>query len=516
MAEKGEPTSHSEALKSSAVIGGSTAIVLLIRMIRTKVLAVLLGPIGIGLEAIYDSITSVAKTAADLGVSTSGVRQIAAATGTGDQAVITRTIMTLRRVCVILGTIGAVALFVARGTVSQLAFGSADHASDIGLLAIVVFCAGVMGGQLALLQGMRRIGELAKVNILGAFVAAALSIPIVYFWGQHGVAAYLTISAGAGVLISWAFARKVRVEPIDVSLRDIRTEAGGLLKLGIAFAASGLMTVGALFLIRILVVRQEGVDGAGQFQAASALSMVYIGFILQAMGTDFYPRLAAASEDDKRCNQLVNEQAEVSMLLGLPGILATIALAPWVIQLFYSSKFDAAAVVLCWQAAGMLLRICSWPMGFIVMAKGRSAALVWTELAAHSTHVILAWIGLRTLGLPGVGMAFLAMYVFHWCMMYLVVRKMTGFSWSPTNTKLSVVALLATASAIAIRFGVSDPWATGIGCLLALVVGCYCLAVLAELLGPEKVSNWLARFGVPIQWTNLLWNRRSTARIAID
>lgn len=516
MAEKNEATSHGEALKSSAVIGGSTAIVLLIRMVRTKVLAVLLGPVGIGLEAIFDSITTLARTASNMGVSSSGVRQIAAAMGTGEQAVIDRTVLTLRRACVLLGLLGGAVLFIAREPISRLAFDSGEHASEIGLLGIAVLFSGVMGGQIALLQGMRRIRNLAQVNILGALASAVLSIPIVYFWGREGIAAYLTMAAGVGMLVAWKFARRVQIESRDISLRDIRDEARNLLKLGLAFASSGLMTTGALFLIRIFVTRQEGVAGAGQFQAASALSMVYIGFILQAMGTDFYPRLAAASEDDKRCNQLVNEQAEVSMLLGLPGILATIALAPWVIHLFYSGKFGGAAEILCWQAAGMLLRVGSWPMGFIVMAKGRSAVLFWTELAAHSCYAILALVGLRTLGLPGVGMAFLGMYMFHWCMMYVVARKMTGFSWSPMNGRLSLIALLATAFTLAARLGLSEPWATGIGCALAVAAGCYCVTVLVGLVGHEKITRFLQRFGVPIHWTNFLWNRQSAARAVID
>jgi PST family polysaccharide transporter len=516
MAEKNETTSHGEALKSSAVIGGSTAIVLLIRMIRTKVLAVLLGPVGIGLEAIYDSITNLAKTASDLGVSSSGVRQIAAAVGTGDQPLITRTIVTLRRVCVILGVVGTAVLFFAREWVSQIAFGTPDHAFDIGLLAIAILFARVMGGQMALLQGMRRIRELAKVNILGALVGTVVSIPIVYVWGRDGIAAYLTIVAGAGVLISWIFARRVRIDPVNVSFRDIGDETRNLLRLGLAFVSSGLMTVGALFLSRIFVVRQEGVEGAGEFQAASALSMVYIGFILQAMGTDFYPRLAAMSEDDKRCNQLVNEQAEVSMLLGLPGILATIALAPWVIQLFYSNKFGAASEILCWQAAGMVLRVGSWPMGYIVVAKGRSAVLFWTELAAHSTYAVLAWIGLRTVGLRGVGMAFLAMYIFHWCMMYVVARKMTGFSWSGMNWRLSSIAVLAMAMALVVRLSLKDPWATSIGCALAFVAGCYCLTVLVGLVGREKIEHYLGRIGLPMNWANYLWGRRPAAPVAGD
>src|SRR5271166_4483514 len=159
MEEKPETTSHAQALKSTSIIGGSTVIVMLIRMLRTKVLAILLGPAGIGLEAIYDSVITLWRTASDLGISSAGVRQIAAAVGSGSETVIATTVFTIRRVCLLLGTIGAASLFFAREPMSRLAFGNADHASDIGLLSVILLFGAIMGGQGALLQGMRRIGD---------------------------------------------------------------------------------------------------------------------------------------------------------------------------------------------------------------------------------------------------------------------------------------------------------------------------------------------------------------------
>ena len=303
MKDQPEATSHVEALKSTSIIGGSTAIVILIRMVRTKVLAILLGPAGIGLEAIYDSIISLARIGVDMGVSSSGVRQIASAVGSGSQATIATTVFTLRRVCLALGLIGAVALFLAREQVSWVAFGNADHAFDIGLLSVILLFVALTGGQGALLQGMRRIGDLAKMNILGAAVGSALSIPIVYIWGLQGIPAYLVLTAAVGALISWSYARRIRIEPIKVPPRQVASEAASLLKLGLAFVSTGLMSTGALFLLRVFVTREAGVDGAGQFQAANAISMVYVGFVLQAMGTDFYPRLTAVADDNRRCNR---------------------------------------------------------------------------------------------------------------------------------------------------------------------------------------------------------------------
>jgi PST family polysaccharide transporter len=498
-ATEGRPqrTSHAEALKSTSIIGGSTVIVILIRMLRTKALAILLGPGGIGLEAIYDSVVNLFRTAVDLGISSSGVRQIASAVGSGNQPVIFTTVFTLRRVCLVLGILGAMALFLARESVSRLAFGNADHASDIGLLSFILLFGALAGGQGALLQGMRRIGDLAKMNVFGALAGAALSIPIVYFWGAAGIPFYMVLGAGVAVVISWSYARRVWIERVKVGFRQVAHEAGNLLKLGVVFLASGLIATGALFLLRVFVTRQEGPYGAGQFQAATALAMVYVGFILQAMGTDFYPRLTSVADNNQRCNQLVNEQAEISILLALPGVLATLSLAPWVIDVFYSSKFDRAAEILCWQVAGTFLQVNSWPMGFIIVAKGRAAAFFWADLASYSVYVLLACVGLKLFGLPGMGMAYLGLYAFHWCIVYVIVRRMSGFALSPVNVRLSLLGASTVAITLICRLKLGDPWATIVGCTLALITGIYTLRTLVRLVGMDKINSYLRKIGLP-------------------
>jgi enterobacterial common antigen flippase len=493
MTEDRDLGSQVQALKSTSIIGGSTAIVMVVRMVRTKTLAVLLGPAGIGLEAVFDSAVGLTRTLFDLGISASGVRQIASAVGTQNDRVIATTVYTLRRTCLLLGTAGAVTFFLAREPIGRLAFGNSDHGAALGWLAIILLFGALSGGQGALLQGMRQIRDLAKMNILGALTGAFLSIPIVFIWGQAGIPAYMVMGAGVALFISWSYARRIRFAAAAASLPEIVREAGGLLKLGLAFMSASLIAAGAMFLLRIMVTRRMGVDGVGQFQAASSLSMVYVSFILQAMSTDYYPRLTALAGDNVRCNRSVNEQAEISLLLALPGILATLALAPWVIRIFYSGRFPLAADILAWQIIGALLQVISWPMGFIILAKGRGAVFVWTDAAAYSIYILLAWLGLKFLGLQGVGIAYLGLYAFHWVMIYAVVRRMSGYRWSTKNVRLIVLAVLSAGAALGARQLLSDPWATIVGCSLALAAAVYCLRKIVDLVGIEEIRRYSQR-----------------------
>src|SRR5690606_16187856 len=108
------------------------------------------------------------------------------------------------------------------------------------------------------------------------------------------------------------------------------------------------------YLVRVAVLRELGVEAAGLYQAAWAVGGLYLNFILQAMGTDFYPRLTAAIDDEAESNRLINEQIQVGMLLAGPGVLATLALIPLLITLLYSAQFQAAVEPLRWICFGMM------------------------------------------------------------------------------------------------------------------------------------------------------------------
>ena len=79
-----EGQTYTQILKSTALIGGSSLITVGFSIIRNKAMALILGPEGVGLMAIYSSIADIAQAVAGLGVQSSGVRQIAEAVGTGD------------------------------------------------------------------------------------------------------------------------------------------------------------------------------------------------------------------------------------------------------------------------------------------------------------------------------------------------------------------------------------------------------------------------------------------------
>lgn len=434
-----ETGSYGQILKSSAVVGGSSVMKIAIGIIRTKAMALLLGPAGFGLFGLFGSIADLTQSIAGMGVNSSGVRQIAEAVGSGNKQRIAMTAAVLRRTSILLGLFGAALLLIFSRQVARLTFGGSERAGAVSVLSLAVLFGLVSNGQVALIQGTRRIGDLAKMSVLGAFFSLCISIPLVYFFRQKGVVPSLVGAAGVTVLTSWWFSRRIDIRLSSITFPQFRREGSSLLKLGCAFMASALMVMGIGYFTRITVLRTVGFEATGLYQSAWTLGGLYVSFILQAMGADFYPRLTASAQDNTACNRLVNEQTVIGLLLAGPGVIATLTFAPVVIALFYSAKFGAAVGVLRWICLGVTLQVITWPMGFIIIAKGKSALFFGAELAWTIAAGGLIWLCVHSSGLSGAGIAYFGSYVFHALIIYPIVRRLSDFRVSPTNLRRIIV-----------------------------------------------------------------------------
>jgi antigen flippase len=498
-----EKGTHGQILKSSAMVGGSQLLNIVIGMVRTKAMALLLGPSGFGLFGLFGSVLSLAQTLAGLGVNSSGVRQIAAAVSSGDQKTITETVLVLRRVSIVLGVFGAASVAIFSRQISILTFASDRYTSSVAWLSIAVFLSLVSASQTALIQGMRRIADLAKLQILGALFSALFGIPLVYFFRDRGVVPSLVCVAVMTIFTSWWFERRVTVST-DIAnamtAKQIRKEAGSLLKLGLAFMTSALITLGSAYAVRVTIQHQMGPEATGLYQSAWSLGGLYVGFILQAMGADFYPRLTASANDDATCNRLVNEQAQVGILLAAPGVIATLTFAPLVIALFYSAKFGPAVIILRWICLATILQVISWPLGYVIVAKAKQKLFVACEVAWGIVGIAMAWLCISHFGLAGAGIAYFGSYVFHGVMVYMVVARMSGFRWSKENWTIGLVSLFLVTIIFLGFYVLPLVYGVALGAAATLFSVYYSMRRLTSFLSqeqvPQPIRKLLVAFGL--------------------
>lgn len=473
-----EGFSYRQILRSSSIIGGASVINILVSLLRTKVAAVVLGPAGVGVIGLMQALMATAAAASALGFGTVGTRQIAEAVGEDDSAALAAARRALFWGTLVLATLGAVVIWCLRDVLAVRVLGDSRQSAAVGWLAVGVALTVASSSQSALLNGLRRIGDIARVSVLSALVSTLIGVAALLLWGERGVLAFVLAGPLASfVLGHWYVSRLPRVEGPRTPLPQLVAQWKTLARLGAAFMVAGLVVMCGQLAVRVLIQRELGVEALGQFQAAWMISMTYVGFVMGAMGADYYPRLTAVINDSSAANRLVNEQTEVALLLAGPILIAMLGLAPWVIHLLYSREFAEAASVLRWQVLGDILKVASWPLGFVILAAGAGRTFMLTESLAIAVFLALTWLAMPILGVQASGVAFLGMYLAYLPVVYLLARNRTGFFW-----QRRVLWQIGIVFALAVMVFLSSAWSQSLGaCLGVFFSAALAVQALAEL-----------------------------------
>jgi O-antigen/teichoic acid export membrane protein len=237
--------------------------------------------------------------------------------------------------------------------------------------------------------------------------------------------------------------RTARSETTASSLAQV--DAGDLRQL--VMLGGALMVVGWLgqlsaYAVRLAIVRQEGLDAAGYYQAAYAISGSLPGFVFVAMGADFFPRVAA-SKDEKEAIDITRIQIQAGLILGVPLIALLLLFGEESVRILYTTGLDPAATLLPWMAWAVFLRVVSWPLGFWLMARGKPSVVVGLETGANLFLVITSLFLTQMMGAVGAAIAMLlagALYLS--AMVVMVYCKTCEITDRRTLVTILVAALI--------------------------------------------------------------------------
>jgi antigen flippase len=493
-------SSYGRILKSSSVIGGSQVISYAIGLFRTKAVALLLGPAGVGFIGLYNSIIEVSKTVSGMGLRSSGVREIASAIGQNDDELVGQLQLAIRRLAVCLGVVIACLLGLASPLVSTLVFGNPAKSSAFAILAVILVFNGINVAQTATIQGYRQVGDLARMSILGAVFSTLIAVGLYAVFGEAGIVPALVAMSAIAVLVAWRYSRRFWVIPEHRDWSTSRMHWKRLVGLGSAVAWGALLGALVPFFARSLVVRELGIEANGIYMAAWAISGLFAQFIITAMSADFFPSLSAVSHDDAKMNRLVNEQIEVGVLIALVGLLTASVFAPLAIRVLYTPEFLPSAILLQWFLLGIFGRVVSWPMGMLVLAKGHSKT--FAVLQSISVPIHIGWILLcfHYFGLEGAAMAFALQNIIYVPALLMFLRKQYALCWTNEVGRLLLSSLGALCMIQVLRLFLNESTTFYLCSIVILIVaGWFSLRGLLLRVGDNpKIRRMLSRLPKPL------------------
>jgi PST family polysaccharide transporter len=288
--------------------------------------------------------------------------------------------------------------------------------------------------------------------------------------GERGLLVFVLAVPLCSFLIGAWLVRRLRLPSAAVSRADLMADARKLIGLGAAVMLAQLIVSLGMLVVRNGIEGREGLASLGQFEAAWLISTVYLGAVLTAMTTDYYPRLTALADDPVAASALINDQTRMALWLCGPVCLGLIALAPLATLVLFSAEFTQSATILQWLVVGDVLKIMAWPLGFALLARNDGSRYLLVETTAIIVFASAVSVLLPVLDLVGTGAAFILMYCAYLPLVRLCLRRHLAFAWD-REVKADAALLLGSAILTASLCSF-DPVAGGaLGLLLAAALG---------------------------------------------
>ena len=471
MAEN-KQSSYRNIFKATSLFGGVQIYQILIQIIKSKFIAVLLGPAGVGVMGLYQSGLQLVQQISSMGLAQSAVRDVSEANGSNDIQRIAKTITVVRKLVWTTGLLGLIIVACCSPLLSKFSFGNYDYTMPFIILSVTLLIDQLSAGQRVVLQGMRRLKDLAKCTAFGATFGLITSVPLYYWLGIDGIVPTLILNSACTLTLSWLYSRKIKVEKVQVTPKQTLEQGKQMLVMGISMSLSGIFSSVVAYAIRGYIQGSGGVEEVGLFQAGFAIMTTYVGMVMNAIATDYYPRLAAINKDNEKCREAVSQQGEIGLMILAPMLTCCLVFMPFVLKILYSDSFLAANEYISWACLGMMLRLAAWVISYLFVAKAESKLFLKLELSANIYYLVFSLIGYHFWGLTGLGMAFALEYVVYFVQCYLIARKRYDFRFSHSFIKCYGIQLLLLIACLAIVM-VLDGWMKYTFGSVIIAISCY-------------------------------------------
>ncbi|WP_455584113.1 O-antigen translocase [Bacteroides sp.] len=450
-------------VKATALFGGVQAFQVLLALVRTKVVALLLGVDGVGLLGLLNNTISMVQSITGLGINQGGVKSISAAETPQKAAQMASLV---RQMSLYAGLFGSIVILTLAPWLSQWSFGNRDFTGAYIWLACTLLFDTLTKGELAIFQGFRRLRILAQANLLGASAGLLISIPIYYIWRTDGIVGAIIISSVCSYLATLVFRSKQKVPSLSV-----HQEGKSIITIGAMLTISGFASTLVSYLFNIYLRSHGGLQDVGIYQSGFGLIDKYIGLIFIAMSTDYYPRLAAAHVHNTKLKHIMNQQTVVSLLILCPVIAIFLPTAPLIVRLLLTESFLPVIPFLSWAILGMIFKVTSTSLGYILIVKGAHRLFLGSELLSWSTILITNIIGYNLWGIEGIGIAFLFSYTFYLIIMTIICKKAFNITFNKEVLNLFLFTIIiATISFLSIYYlAPINPWAGYTLCTLLII-----------------------------------------------
>lgn len=486
--DKGITGVYRDLFKSTSLFSVVQVSNVFVTIVRGKVLSVLLGTTGMGINGLLISATTLVKNVTSLGLPESSVKQIAIANSQEDLNQVSRVLSVFYRWVWVTIFLGVLVMLLFSPLLSRITFSTYSHWDQFAWLSLTILLGGLTSATHALMRGTKRFRYLAASSMLGSVLGLLVGIPFIFLLGTDGIVPSIVATSLTTYLLSVYFRKKMAIRTYAIPWKQAFKEGKEMAKLGIALSVTALLTTAVTFAVPAFIAAYGTVGDAGLYSTGVSLVSGYVGMVFNAMTTDYFPRLSASIANDDNWHKLVSQQTELVVLILAPILILLVTSAPLIIELLLTQEFLPILAYVPWAAFGLYLQGIVWAFSAIMIARGDYKILLYSEVVGQVVFVGFSMLGYMMGGLLGLGIGLLLTKLVSIGMTILIVRWKYKLRVSSDVyvllLALMVSCLLTCSSAVLFKY----PTTYFSGSILFMVASVFCLFHLNRRLNFKELA----------------------------
>lgn len=354
-------------------------------LISFKVVAYWMGPEGVGLFAQLRQMAQAATVIATFGGTNSVVQGLAEASEESDRM---RFRATASRIVGLAGIAMGLGIFMAAPFLSQFFLSSNSLAlvAAVRWMAIAVLLNVAGTYAVAVLNGYRSYLYLAVAQIAGP-AALVVTLVGIHYWGlssgpQLLAGSFVLCFGVTSIAGTYGVSRLPKLEAGPSRETLSTADSRRFIRFALSNLFAALSATLALLVIRSWVIEGQGLAFAGLFDAGWTLTFNYTTLFLTACSVIYLPLLTAATEPESQKACMLKT---AYLVLGVSFAICYVMVffKEYLINLLYSSQFQASGRVLMVLVIAVIFRGVSWVYGAMILATRNSRALLISDVTLN-------------------------------------------------------------------------------------------------------------------------------------
>lgn len=392
-----------------------------IGLVTSKVIAVFVGPLGMGLIGNLRNFLSAAESWATLGFQHGIVKYVAEYKNDKEKVsgVFATAFWSIATVLIVT----CLFLFVFAESVNQWLFGHFNYVHIVKVLALALPWYVFSLVFVAVLNGLEQYQQVVKINMIGNVIGLFFSVYLITQYQTIGALTAVIFTPAFLFVVSLIYLQKKILIREYLSLRFFDVSILKSLSVySLMFFISAIIGPFVYLEIRNEMIASLGHDSAGYWEAVNRISMYYLMFVSTLAGVYFFPRLSLTKSVKETQNIFWSYYRWIWSLFTV-GLFVIYFFREWIVSLLFTPAFEPVNELFFWQLFGDAFKSASLILGYQFLAKKMTMHFLITETISLLVMYFSSMYFMQEFQTKGVVMAYALTYVIYFTVLVVVFRK---------------------------------------------------------------------------------------------